>query len=352
MDYEVEFDVAEVLEYDRTYNYIKPETGNSNVSELFALHVRLCSKYYNARSVLAKPSNMNIKQIPMVGEFVLLYKTFNQESTALHKRENWYYITSIDVQSSMNENMLPGLSSELQQQAIDNIKPGKNFTRTAISPLQPYEGDLIIEGRWGNSIRFSSTIDLTGPQDHYNIPVPWKGANAQGDPIIILSNGQKNLPQKQFVSEDIQTDNASLYLTSTQKIPNLLLGNAEKRNSLSCIYPNESEFAKSQFIGVADRIVLKAKTDVVVLDSPIGIILNTTGEVKLGNDEANESMVHGQVLLQILQKIINQLQSSVQIGDTLAPIGGYINNASYAKDAQTLLNELLSSKYFIQKNTY
>ena len=352
MDYEVEFDVAEVLEYDRTYNYIKPETGNSNVSELFALNVRLCSKYYNARSVLAKPANMNIKQIPMIGEFVLLYKTFNQESNAVHKRETWYYVTSIDVQSSMNENMLPGISEDLQQTDIDKIKPGKNFTRTAISPLQPYEGDLIIEGRWGNSIRFSSTIDLTGPQDHYNVAVPWKGSNAQGAPLIVLSNGRKNLPNKQFVSEDIQIDDASLYLTSTQKIPNLLLGNVEKRNSLSCIYPNESEFAKSQFIGVADRIVLKAKTDVVVLDSPIGIILNTTGEVKLGNDEANESMVHGQVLLQILQKIINQLQSSVQIGDTLAPIGGYINNASYAKDAQTLLNELLSSKYFIQKNTY
>lgn len=352
MDYGVEFDVAEVLEYDRTYNYIGPDNDNNNISELFALRVRLCSKYFNQKEVYAKPSNMNIKQIPMIGEFVLLYKTFNQESNAVLKRETWYYVTSIDVQSSMNENMLPGISEDLPQTDIDKIKPGKNFTRASISPLQPYEGDLIIEGRWGNSIRFSSTIDLNGAQDLYSVPVPWKGANAQGAPLIVLSNGRKNLPNKQFVSEDIQIDDASLYLTSTQKIPNLLLGNAEKRNSLSCIYPNESQFAKSQFIGVADRIVLKAKTDVVVLDSPIGIILNTTGEVKLGNDEATESMVHGQVLLQILQKIINQLQSSVQIGDTLAPIGGYINNASYAKDAQTLLNELLSSKYFIQKNTY
>lgn len=347
----IKFDVAEVLEYDRTYNYIGPDKDNSNVSELFALRVRSCSKYFNQKIILAKPSNINIKQIPMVGEFVLIYKTFNQESTSIKRREVWYYITSIDVQSSMNENMLPGVSDAVPQETIDQIKPGKNFDRKSVSPLQPYEGDLIIEGRWGNSIRFSSTIDLTGPQDHYNIPVPWKGANAQGDPIIVLSNGRKNIPNKQFVSEDIQNDDASLYLTSTQKIPNLLLGNAENRTPLKK-YPNESQFAKSQFIGIADRIVLKAKTDIVVLDSPNAIILNTRGEIKLGNDEANESMVHGDVLLQILQKIINQLQSSVQIGDTLAPIGGYINNASYAKDAQSLLTELLSSKYFIQKNTY
>lgn len=352
MDYGVEFDVAEVLEYDRTYNYIGPDKDNSNVSELFALRVRSCSKYFNQKIFLAKPSNINIKKIPMVGEFVLIYKTFNQESTSIKRREVWYYITSIDVQSSMNENMLPGVSDAVPQETIDQIKPGNNFDRKSISPLQPYEGDLIIEGRWGNSIRFSSTIDLNGAQDHYSVPVPWKGANAQGAPIIVLSNGRKNIPNKQFVSEDIQTDEASLYLTSTQKIPNLLLGNAENRNPLSCNLPNESQFAKSQFIGIADRIVLKAKTDIVVLDSPTAIILNTVGEIKLGNDGATESMVHGDVLLQILQKIINQLQSSVQIGDTLAPIGGYINNASYAKDAQTLLTELLSSKYFIQKNTY
>ena len=351
MDYGVEFDVAEVLEYDRTYNYIGSDKDNNNISELFALKVRLCSKYFNQKIVYAKPSNMNIKQIPMIGEFVLLYKTFNQESNAVLKRETWYYVTSIDVQSSMNENMLPGISEDLPQTAIDKIKPGKNFTRKSISPLQPYEGDLLIEGRWGNSIRFSSTIDLTGPQGHYNVAVPWKGSDIQGAPLIVLSNGRKNLTNKQFVSEDIQNDNSSLYLTSTQTIPNLLLGSSKKRNPLKK-YPKGSQFAKSQFIGVADRIVLKAKTDIVVLDSPIGIILNTTGEVKLGNDEANESMVHGDVLLQILQKIINQLQSSVQIGDTLAPIGGYINNASYAKDAQKLLTELLSSKYFIQKNTY
>jgi hypothetical protein len=352
MDYGVEFDVAEVLEYDRTYNYIGPDNDNNNISELFALRVRLCSKYFNQKEVYAKPSNMNIKQIPMIGEFVLLYKTFNQESNAVVKRETWYYVTSIDVQSSMNENMLPGISEDLSQIDIDKIKPGNNFDRKSISPLQPYEGDLLIEGRWGNSIRFSSTIDLTGPQTHYNVAVPWKGTDIQGAPLIVLSNGRKNLPNKQFISEDIRTDDASLYLTSTQKIPNLLLGNTANRNPLSKYLPNESQFAKSQFIGVADRIVLKAKTDIVILDSPTAIILNTDGEIKLGNDSATESMVHGDVLLQILQKIINQLQSSVQIGDTLAPIGGYVNNASYAKDAQSLLTELLSSKYFIQKNTY
>ena len=89
-----------------------------------------------------------------------------------------------------------------------------------------------------------------------------------------------------------------------------------------------------------------------MIDSPKAIVLNTTGEIKLGNDTASESMVHGDVLVTILQKLINQMLSGVQIGDTYAPTTGYSNGAAYALEAQQLLQELLSSKYFIQKNTY
>jgi hypothetical protein len=282
MNYTVEFDVAEVLEYDRTYNYIGPDQTDSNVSELFALKVRSCSKYFNQKPIIAKPSNINIKQIPMIGEFVLIYKTFNQESTSEKRREAWYYITSIDVQSSMNENMLPGISDGLDQETIDKIKPGKNFTRKSISPLQPYEGDLIVEGRWGNSIRFSSTIDLNGEQKHYNVAVPWKGNNTQGSPIIILSNGRVDLPNKQFVVEDINSDASSLYLTSTQSFPGLKL-----HNDLSSKADNASSFSKSQFIGIADRIILKSKTDIIALDSNSTIELNSPLLI-IGNKKDSE----------------------------------------------------------------
>ncbi len=126
----------------------------------------------------------------------------------------------------------------------------------------------------------------------------------------------------------------------------------DSRNPLNCFLPNESKFSKSQFIGVADRIILKAKTDVAVIDSPTAIILNTTGDVRIGSDEADQSMVHGDVLLNIIQLLITQMLSGVQIGDTYAPSGGYANSGTYAQQAQTLLKDLLSSTYFIKKNTY
>ena len=46
------------------------------------------------------------------------------------------------------------------------------------------------------------------------------------------------------------------------------------------------------------------------------------------------------------------MRSGLIVGDTYAPAGGYANGASYAQRAQELLQELLSSRYFIKKQTY
>ena len=76
--------------------------------------------------------------------------------------------------------------------------------------------------------------------------------------------------------------------------------------------------------------------------------MNSTGDIKLGGEDASESMVHGDVLLNILQNIINQLGSIVRCGS----VYGSFLNTQYADKAQKQLQELLSSKYFINKNTY
>ena len=84
------------------------------------------------------------------------------------------------------------------------MPPGKTFEEKVISPLQPYEGDLLIEGRWGNSIRFGSSVNTSS---EYTVNSNWSGTN--GSPIIILSNKRSNKPQKEFVVEDINTDGSS-----------------------------------------------------------------------------------------------------------------------------------------------
>ena len=179
-------------------------------------------------------------------------------------------------------------------------------------------------------------------KNNYSEPGNWRGNNI-GDPILILSNGRKYKEDKDFVTEDINTDQSSLYLTSTQKLP-LVLGNKDQPNSLTgCITTsgNETNYVGSQLLGVSDRVILKARKDLAVIDSPLGIILNSTGAIKLGSEEASESMVHGEVLLEVLQSIINQLNTMVQCGSST----GTFINLSYVNKAQKQLQDLLSSKY-------
>lgn len=314
---QVSFEVAEVLAYDTTYQYVSPEYSNTTVNQIFALKVATCSTYFDRQVLIAKPANMNIKNIPLIGEYVLIMKTFNQEATSLKWRECWYYLSTIDIQSSINSNILPGLSSNLPQESIDASIPGNTFQPKIISAIQPYEGDITFEGRWGNSIRFGSTVALS---DSYTKNIPWRGSDS-GSPIIVISNGRVNYPSKQFTVENIETDDSSIYLTSTQTIPNF------KLNNILTIGGSESGFTKSQFIGVADRVILKAKTDVIVLDSKLGIELNAP-KVNIGGTGNYEAMLQGPAVVEVLRKIIEVIQAGFvdSTGAASVPILSSLNN--------------------------
>jgi hypothetical protein len=326
---------------DETYPYgkrmvINQETGAqektriSSADMLFGIDVQYSLNGRLQFIENVKPINSNIKQIPIPGESVLIFQSLSHESTLEESYPQWYYMLPMAMSSNTNSNILP---------TVGELEFDTKFEESQVSPLQPYRGDFMLEGRYGNSIRFSSTIDF---KNNYSEPGNWRG-NKNGDPILILSNGRKYKENKDFVTEDINTDQSSLYLTSTQKLP-LVLGSKTQPNSLTgCISPNgnETNYIGSQLVGVSDRVILKARKDLVVIDSPIGIVLNSTGAIKLGSEDASESMVHGEVLLEVLQSIINQLNTMIQCGSS---VGTFIN-LSYANKAQKQLQELLSSQY-------
>lgn len=323
----IEFDVAEVLEYDYTYQHIPVGQPHENTGRLFSIKARTISQYYDDETILAKPGNIRLKQIPLVGEYILIYRTINQTSTAKKRREQWYYLGTVDIQSNINENRLPGVSRDLTQNQIDSIKPGKTFERAMISPLQPFEGDTLFEGRFGNSIRFGSTLPFS--KGNYSVPGTWLGKQT-GDPIIIISNGQTNYTNKQFTIENIKTDAASLYLTSTQQLTEFGLNNK--------LNVGKSRFTDSQFIGTADRIILKAKTDVIALDSQKGIEL-LAPKVNLGIGPY-EPMLQSTATVDVLRKIIEVIQSGFV--DSSGAISTPLNQSLAAIDLSKLKSKTIS----------
>ena len=175
---------------------------------------------------------------------------------------------------------------------------GESFDEKRVSPLQPYEGDLLIEGRFSNSIRLGSTVST-----NYTISPTWTG-NQNGDPIIIISNGHQDKPNKQFTVESLDNDHASIYLTSTQKINTLSLSKGlTKSRSLT-------DFNTSQLIGDANRIILRAKSDSIILDTPNRITLNTP-DLRIGSESANHPLVKGDELKNILADLINVIVAGV-----------------------------------------
>ena len=336
-NYPVLFHVAEVIESkSNTYKYIGDGPDKTS-DKLFTITVQIVNRVTKEyESYACKPFNMNIKQIPLIGEHVLIFKAYNQETTLTKTGIEWYYFSPYSIQSSINSNLLPGISyNTISEADAQKIKPGVNFEAKSISPLQPYEGDLMIEGRWGNTLRFGSTTkNETGL-----INSSWHGAASTiGDPIIILSNGQINKPNKQFVVENIQTDNASIYLTSTQKIKQFKLNNKLKIGS------SESAFSKPQLIGAADRIILTAKTDIVAIDSQKGIELHAP-KINIGISDEKEPLLHSTATIELLKKLIQICQ--IGFVDSNGSVSTPIYNA--LSDSGRLLSEIANYNIMIDK---
>jgi len=134
----------------------------------------------------ALPLFSNIKLLPIVNEIVYL---ISLPTPATEKNVNsgkaLYYFQSINIWNSAHHNALPNtLASnpsnaqkytsteagvEIQSDVEnEDITLGTTFKERPIRNLQPYEGDILIEGRWGNTIRFGSTVNNSITPSSFN----------------------------------------------------------------------------------------------------------------------------------------------------------------------------------------
>lgn len=187
-------------------------------------------------STVAYPYNSNIRQYPLKGEIVeLVYGP----STGLNEsrlEKTLYYKNPVNIWNSVHHNAFPNFldladysnnlsipyqttTNGIVSTEVTDTKTfplGKTFVeRSDIRNLQAFEGDLLYEGRWGQSIRFGSTV-LNSPTKN-----PWSSTGSNGDPILIIRNGQavsKGTDNWITATEDINSDAASIYLCSGQSI--------------------------------------------------------------------------------------------------------------------------------------
>lgn len=192
-----------------------------------------------AGNPIAYPIQANLKIYPLEGEIVEIVSAPSSEMNEDYEAPQTYYKSVVNLWNSSHHNGFPSMTEYAKfknsayvrtyQQTEINNQPnnlqsssvnyalGPNFyERPDIKTLYPFPGDVILEGRWGNSIRFGSTQYF-----QKDISLWSRDTGSIGNPITIIRNGQgKQLDPDAWVPtiEDINRDPSSIYLTQGQKI--------------------------------------------------------------------------------------------------------------------------------------
>ena len=241
------------------------------------------------KTIVAYPANMNMTRIPLIGEHVLCFqgpgKEMGPQGPAPKTTDSikagdkntgntfdleWYYFDPLSIQGSVHTNLNPGANvgavvgpdapttvqdGETKTKAdvyeessagnpttnstatttktvpdtqnTTDTAPGNEFKEVAnVNNPQPFEGDVILQGRSGHSIRLGATVDVSGTSESENryqkLPSWGSGESGAQGPIIIMragaSESQKN-ENNDYIIEKINEDKSSIYVCSGQQIP-------------------------------------------------------------------------------------------------------------------------------------
>lgn len=240
---------------------------------LGSIQIRIGSHQSNlgqVRNVFARPASFN-KRIPLIGELVMVFSgPTNDWSTDANKGSGFYYFAPVNATDDVVLHTFPklwrrqGLASavgfSIGERKSDKKEPGYTFPKSPrpVSPLQAFEGDDIFEGRFGTSLRLSSTV--SGDMSVYSKKPTWKGGS-NGDPIVILRVSSKSGSGNKYTVEDLKVDDSSFYLTSKQSLSSLKAGFDKNQDAKQI--GNWS--GGSQAVVDADRVVLNAKENMLLL---------------------------------------------------------------------------------------
>lgn len=237
------------------------------------------------RNVWAAPATFNSK-IPLIGEQVIVFRAPSSEFTSAEtKNSRYYYLIPYNTVNDLTLFTLPKIYDRLAE-GVGSLTPSfvlsdkrQHGYTISVNPgqskmLQPFEGDDIWEGRFGQSIRFTreySYVNAPGTSIYEKQSTRnWK-ATSPKDSMIIM---KVKRPQSgdDFDLEDLSKDESSIYLATRHKLMKFSPG--FRRNSEVRATPNWN--SGSQIIIDSDRVVVNGKKDKTILIGNKQIIATAT----------------------------------------------------------------------------
>lgn len=302
----------------------------------------------------AFPLDSNITDYPLLGEIVIIISLLNR----------FYYSRKINISSGVTSHAFPDLQKELQpvvdksqdytkhkiNKVNDKSSLGKYFQdKGKIFRLKNFEGDIIYEGRSGQSIRFGSAFknnqifQSTGDDQCPNILM-------RVGPI----DGQKKSVDSPYglVIEDINNDASSIWMTSNQTIllkPSTHDNKIIHRKSVSD-YP--TSFDKNQIAITSDRIILNSKSEKILASSGRGIHFETLKNFTVDSENDYFSFVGRDRKIDIqqdnLQNILRNMSFWIGKDLTIDVSGiGKISSSNLIEIRSSNRMSLISKKIYI-----
>ena len=367
-----------------------PDDVNSTVSDKesllgYAKIVNRKDTSYDLADVSAYPP-YNIEEVlPILGEVVELVQI---AGTYHYKR-----IFSIDINKGNAEEdaLLKGLPVENSDGNSSNYsessqtgtpaggtggdrknKLGDYFEFNKINPLKFYEGDKILQSRFGQSIRFS------GYNNEDNV----------FSPTIIIRNRQndkslEDLKEFEITEENIVEDGSTIAITSGEYLLGFTPGTEDSPFDTQPVYhtpPSELK-GTDQILINSGRIILSSKNSEMIFyskgdysfisDGKLTIdngnagaeidlngeyrtttndnnmyFLGGSGEIYLNTESDTEPLVRGKALVDILKEILTELAAETHPTPS-GPSGPPINAAKY-NAIKSKLDTILSTLNFTE----
>jgi len=300
--------IGQVIETEIGYKLSQDDEGNDLPQGTIRVRVSARGNNDSTTEHYAHPIDVNRIHMPLLGEKVLLIKTPTDQQTTYHKQARYSYIKIVNIHSNVNTNVLPfenvskaepsagadpagGVSGEpLTDPDITQI----SHEEKEVPPLQPYDGDILTQDRYGSAFRMSSTVS-GGPYDQAK--QPWSGAS--GEPIMVLTAGLNTAKGGLFVIEDPEQDKSSIFITSDQKLD--LNSSQPKFGPPATAIQPSNVFSGAQVVINSDRILFNAKADSILLSGATTVAISTPAWAV----DMNEFFTLFDNLLTMMQKVLS-----------------------------------------------
>ncbi len=321
-------------------------------------------------AVQAKPLNPYLRKVPIQGEIVMVLKGPSAAISSMGSNTTLYYLDNLNIQSLIDHNSVPtsgkvtasggadgfaaaaaGSTKQSGNPAVDD-----NFEESNKSAfIQHYVGDVILEGRYGQSLRFSSTQKNKGI---FKKPTMWDQGSA-GDPITVLRNSKFLGPAHKFYAEDLEKDDSLIIMTSDQKLPLKPASDAKKAANEVSI---QAKYEKNQILLNSGRLILNARQEDILAYAKKGVHISAdkiaidakskftvdSPAIHLGA-QATEPIIFGQKWATWMNNLITALGACF-VATGVGPSGPLTGNPNWSQVAQlqgqinTLLSQISKTK--------